>query len=109
MLRTLRLALLALVSAAGPTQASGFTGEGSELGMGDAGGVGVLGAGLVGTAALQRCVCFERGPPSRLAEFSGNHRREGVCASESAGGVGAQGGVQAQILSQKVWGFKHRF
>lgn len=40
MLRTLPLALLALVSAAGPTQASGFTGEGLELGMGDAGGVG---------------------------------------------------------------------
>lgn len=31
MLRTLRLALLALVSAAGPSQASGFTGEGSGL------------------------------------------------------------------------------
>lgn len=27
-----------------------------------------------------------------------------MCASESAGGVGARGGVQAQILSQRVWG-----
>lgn len=45
MLRTLGLALLALVSAVGQSQASGFTGEGSGLSVGDAGGArGPLGA-----------------------------------------------------------------
>lgn len=42
MLRTLGLALLALLSTVGPSQASGFTGEGSGLGEGDAGGAGGL-------------------------------------------------------------------
>lgn len=47
MLRTLGLALLALLRAVGPGQASGFTGEGSRLGEGNAGGVGSsLGMGL---------------------------------------------------------------
>lgn len=89
MLRTLWLALLALVSAAGPGQASGFTGEGSELGVGEAGGAGgSQGAGLVGTAALQRCVCFERRHQFHLAELSGNHRGDGVCVPLSRGGPG---------------------
>lgn len=40
MLGTLGLALLALVGTVGPSQASGFTGKGSGLSMGDAGGAG---------------------------------------------------------------------
>lgn len=47
MLGTLGLALLALLRAVGPSQASGFTGEGTWLGEGDAGGAGgSLGTGL---------------------------------------------------------------
>lgn len=38
MLRTLGLALLPLLSTVGSSQASGFTGEGSRLRVGDAGG-----------------------------------------------------------------------
>lgn len=56
MLRTLGLALLALLRAVGPGQASGFTGEGSRLGEGDAGGVGGPWewASRMGTVALLR-------------------------------------------------------
>lgn len=46
MLRTLGLALLALLSTVGPSQASGFTGEGSGLSEGDAGEAGGLSGSL---------------------------------------------------------------
>ena len=91
MLRTLGLALLALVVIVNPSQAGGFTGEGSGLCVGDAGGARAPRRGSpednsrAKSGGRHRCTCWESQGLLLFGQIICHRERGDRNASESAG------------------------
>ena len=106
MLRTLGMALLALLIVVNPSQASGFTGEGSGLHVGDAGGARAPRRGSPEDNNPAKSGAGKAAPAGRVRDCSFLGKLS-VTTKKVMGMLQNQlgvSGVQGQVLSHWVWG-----